>query len=72
MTKRFSLLLALGALLAGPAALATDGDSAEVKRLPNLKVEDPVSEKPLMNADNSDLDAELQAILEEAEQAEEE
>lgn len=68
--KRSSILLTILALAAGPAAIANDDSNEQVKRLPDLKVEDPVSEKPLQNADNQDLDAELRAILEEAEEAE--
>ena len=68
--KKISLLLALFALTAGPSSLAADATGDEVKRLPDLKVEDPVSEKPLKNADNADIDAELRAILDEAEEEE--
>ena len=68
--KKFSLLLSCLALTAAPASFAADDAENQVKRLPDLKVEDPVSEKPLQNADNADLDAELRAILEEAEEAE--
>ena len=70
--KRISLLLGCVALAAAPATLAAEDGDNQVKRLPDLKVEDPVSDKPLQNADNADLDAELRAILEEAEEAEKE
>ena len=67
--KKLTVLISFCFLGAAPITLADD-EKSNVKRLPDLKVEDPVAEKALENADNYDLDPELRAILEEAEAAE--
>ncbi len=66
---------ALAALMSAPQVLANDVDrtsvtGSRIKQLPSITVQDPVAEKAPVTADNSDLDATLQAILAEAEAAE--
>jgi len=76
MMKNKSLLTiaAFGVVLCAPMATADEARTgvtgSRIKQLPAISVQDPTADKALVNADNSDLDAELQAILAEAEAAE--
>ncbi|MFK7887720.1 MAG: hypothetical protein AB8G16_12750 [Gammaproteobacteria bacterium] len=73
-TKSLLAIAGLGAVLFAPMATADDAQrgvtGSRIKQLPAISVQDPTAEKKLVNADNSDLDAELQAILAEVEAAE--